>query len=139
MNNLDSFHDRLTYGKQAEHHAHKILKERGIAFRTSKEFWGDDLWSNDLDKEFGDIIIEQPNKDPIWIDVKRNSIPIKSLNEFVGDYFWLFHHYVENYSILITPAEVLALDLPLHELASGDPGHKIKDIVDTGRSIEDIL
>ena len=139
MNNLNSFHDRLKYGKEAEEYAHKILNERGITFRTSKEYWGEDLWSKRLDKEFGDIIIEQPNKDPILIDVKRNSIPITSLDEFVGDYFWVFHHFIENYSILITTKEVLALDLPLHELSSGNPGHKIKDIQDTGRSIGDIV
>jgi len=138
MTTLDSFHDRLRYGKEAEEYAHRILTERKIPFKTSEQYWSD-WWTNSLDKEFGDIIIEQPNKEAIWIDVKRNSIPITSLKEFVGDYFWLFHHYVENYSILITPKEVLALDLPLHELSSGDTGYKIKDIQDTGRFIGDLV
>ena len=69
MGDLDSFHDRLAYGKVAEEYAHRILNERGIPYKTSQEHWGN-FWTNKLDKQYGDIIISFPGKDPIWIDVK---------------------------------------------------------------------
>lgn len=140
MEDLNTFKGRFQYGDVAVDEAKRILDFLEIQYKTSKEFWKPN-WTNILDKEFGDLILLQDVDDPIWIDVKRNSIPKESLNAFNGDYFWIFHHFVDYQNLLITKQEVLDLDLPLYELASKKSvGYKIKDIYGkVHRSIEDIF
>ena len=136
---MKNFTERKTYGDVAEEYAHKILTELKIPFITSREYWGEE-WTNELDGRYGDIQLYPGSEHFMWIDVKRNSIPIKSLNKFEGDYFWLFHHIVENYSMLITKDEVLSQpNLNESILSSGDPGYKIKDIESPQRGIHNLI
>ena len=124
MDNLDTFRDRFKYGDVAVEKAIEILTKLKIPYKTCKESWGN-KWNNEIDAQYGDLLILHNPVKPIWIDVKRNSVSVDSLNKFEGHYFWVFHHFVDHLNLLITKQEILSLDLPLHELASGVDGYKI--------------
>jgi hypothetical protein len=135
---MESFNDRKEYGEIAVEHSIKILDNSKIPYITSKQYWGN-KWTSSIDAKYGDIVLYPDDTNPIWIDVKRNSISKHSVKEFKGDYFWIFHHIVEIYSILLTKEELLSQpNLNESILSSGDPGYKIRNIESPTRSIRDL-
>ena len=124
---MNDFNERLTYGEGAISEATNILDKYNIPYKKSQDYW-DTKWSNTLDKIYGDIIILSESSDPLcWIDVKRNSVSIESINAFKGNYYWIFDTNL-NRNIFLPPEYFISANLPIKQLWSGDPGYKIGDI-----------
>ncbi|NMC60636.1 MAG: hypothetical protein GYA51_14820 [Candidatus Methanofastidiosa archaeon] len=92
--------DRGQYGEMAVSKMIEMLNEKNIPFQTSKQHFGD-KWTPRKDRIYGDIVIL--NK--YWFDVKRNSITERSIDDFEGIGYFLFHHFL-NKGIFVSKSKM---------------------------------
>ena len=132
MAKLDSFEKRASYGQEAVDKTVQLCETLGIKYETvvSVEEWkkangGKKNWPeierlNKIDLEEGDLKILGHN-----FDVKRNAISFKSLDNFKGKYFIIYHHDLEA-ALVIEGSQIKKLDRTYFsdELSSGDRGIK---------------
>jgi len=116
MKKLNTFDNRYSYGEEAENAFEQYLKFAQI---TYKKYINESYWSKEFDLINGDFEVNG-----FKIDVKRNSISLRSLENFKGDYFVVYHHNLST-PMVIKLDEVKKLDVHSYStLSSGDKGFK---------------
>ena len=113
---MKNFDERYSYGEEAENAFEAYLKFAGISY---KKYINESYWSREFDLINGDFEVCGYK-----IDVKRNAISLRSLDNFQGDYFVVYHHAL-NTPMVIEKDEVKKLDRnSCSNLTSGDKGFK---------------
>jgi hypothetical protein len=119
--------ERYEFGGEAEEFAFKNLEREGLTVLKTKnvEKWSPKLtWSPRLDQKIGDLIIDLSNK-YIFIDVKRSSISQTSLQEFKGQYYFVYNDNLTELFIFKPEDIKNGKKLSYERLDSGDFGIKL--------------
>lgn len=113
---LDTFQDRYEYGLKAEKAFEQFLNYAKIPYT---KFINESYWTKEFDLVNGDFKANGEN-----IDVKRNSISFRSLDNFKGKYYVVYHNDLHS-PMVIETEEVNKLDRNnCDTLESGSKGFK---------------
>jgi hypothetical protein len=116
MNKLDSFEARLADGQEAENLFENYLKNKDIKY---VRHFNESYWSKSYDLINGDFYINEEK-----FDIKRNSISFKSLDNYNGKYFIVYHWNLHT-PIIVKADDVRKLNRSYCDiLRSGDKGFK---------------
>jgi len=118
MDNLDlsTFQVRYNKGVEAENLFEQYLIDNHIPYT---KFINESYWSISYDLVNGDFLVNGER-----FDIKRNAISFKSLDNFAGKYF-IVYHYMLHTPIVIEAAEIKKMNRNYFDtLMSGDPGFK---------------
>jgi|AntAceMinimDraft_17_1070374.scaffolds.fasta_scaffold65807_2 hypothetical protein len=112
---------RGKYGHQAVIKTCEYLDSQKIPYKTTKHFFG--YWNPTLDRIYGDIIMF----DKYWFDVKRNSITERSIEDFKGFGYILWHHNLDK-NIFISKNKITKVrdNLILESVDSGEMAFKYR-------------
>jgi hypothetical protein len=113
---MKNFDDRYSYGEKAENAFEEYLKFAALSY---VKHINESYWSKEYDLTYGDFEVQG-----VKIDVKRNSISLRSLDNFKGDCFIVYHHDLHS-PMVIETEEAKKLDRSTcSTLSSGDKGFK---------------
>lgn len=113
---MKNFDERYSYGEEAEKAFEIYLKFAGLSY---KKHINESQWTPEFDLINGDFEVNGYK-----IDIKRDSISLKSIDNFQGDYFIVYHHLLHT-PMVIEKDEIKKLDRSLCSiLSSGDKGFK---------------
>lgn len=116
MKKLSTFEARYTYGQAAEQAFAAFLNFAKIPYT---QYINESYWSKEFDLVNGDFQVRGEN-----IDVKRNSISFRSLDNFKGKYYVVYHNDLSS-PLVIETEEVKKLDRKNFDiLESGSYGFK---------------
>ena len=119
---MKTFEERMTYGEQAEFQFEKDMEKAGYIFKSTKLL---EAWTSEFDLRNGDYYYSKPL---IRLDVKRNSISERSLKNFEGNYYAVYHHNLSEV-IFLKPEDLHDIhEEDWVELASGDKGIKFSSL-----------